>query len=69
LKLLKGDSLTNAAILLFGKEPEKFFNQIGVKCIKFMGVDVTGEMLDFKEIEGDLFSEVEEVERFIFSNI
>jgi len=69
LKLFKGDSLTNVAILLFGRTPEKFFNQIGIKCIKFKGIDVTGEMLDFKEIEGDLFSEVEEVEKFIFSSI
>jgi len=69
LKLLKGDSLTNAAILLFGRTPEKFFNQIGIKCVKFKGIDVTGEMLDFKEIENDLFTEVEEVEKFIFSNI
>jgi len=69
LKLLKGDSLTNAAILLFGRTPEKFFNQIGIKCVKFKGIDVTGEMLDFKEIENDLFTEVQEVEKFIFSNI
>jgi len=69
LKLLKGVSLANAAILLFGRTPEKFFNQIGVKCIRFKGIDVTGEMLDFKEIENDLFTEVQEVEKFIFSNI
>jgi len=69
LKLLKGDSLTNVAILLFGRTPEKFFNQIGIKCVKFKGIDVTGEMLDFKEIENDLFTEVEEVEKFIFSSI
>jgi len=69
LKLLKGEAITNAGILLFGKNPGMFFNQIGIKCIKFKGIDVTGEMLDFKEIEGDLFTEVEEVEKFIFSNI
>jgi len=69
LKLFKGDSLTNVAILLFGRTPEKFFNQIGIKCVKFKGIDVTGEMLDFKEIENDLFTEVEEVEKFIFSSI
>ena len=69
LKLLKGASLANAAILLFGRSPEKFFNQIGIKCIRFKGIGVTGEMLDFKEIENDLFTEVEEVEKFIFSSI
>ena len=69
LKLLKGVSLANAAILLFGRTPEKFFNQIEIKCIRFKGIDVTGEMLDLKEIENDLFTEVQEVEKFIFSNI
>ncbi|RLF70746.1 MAG: hypothetical protein DRN55_08215 [Thermoplasmata archaeon] len=69
LKLLKGNALTNAAILLFGREPERIFNQIGIKCVRFKGMDVSNEMLDFKEIEGTLFTEVEEVEKFIFSNI
>jgi len=66
---LKGDALTNAGILLFGKNPQEFFHQASIKCIRFKGTDVTGEMLDFKEIESDLFTEVEEVEKFIFNNI
>ncbi len=69
LKLMKGDSLTNAALLLFGKNPQQYFPQASVKCIRFKGIDVTEEMLDFKEIESDLFTEVAEVERFIFNNI
>ena len=66
---MKGDALTNAGILLFGKNPQEFFHQASIKCIRFKGTDVTGEMLDFKEIESDLFTEVEEVEKFIFNNI
>ena len=66
---MKGDALTNAAILLFGKNPQEFFHQASIKCIRFKGTDVTGEMLDFKEIGSDLFTEVEEVEKFIFNNI
>jgi len=69
LKLLKGDALTNAGILLFGKNPQEFFHQASIKCIRFKGTDVAGEMLDFKEIESDLFTEVEEVEKLIFNNI
>jgi len=69
LKLLKEDVLCNAGILLFGKNPQEYFPQASIKCIHFKGMDVTGEMLDFKEIGTDLFSEVEEVEKFIFSNI
>jgi len=69
LKLLKGDALTNASILLFGKDPQSYFPQACVKCIRFKGIDVTGEMLDFKEVNSDLLTQVEEVEKFIFNNI
>ncbi len=69
LKLMKGDDLTNACVLLFGKNPQDSFTQAGVKCIRFKGTDVTADMLDFKEIEGDLFTQIDEAEKFIFSNI
>ncbi|MEW6685137.1 MAG: helix-turn-helix domain-containing protein [Candidatus Edwardsbacteria bacterium] len=69
LKLMKNEELMNAGVLLFAKRPEDTFIQSGVKCIRFKGTDVAGDMLDFKEIEGDLFSLVAEVEKFIFSNI
>ena len=69
LRLLKGNLLCNAGILLFGKNPQEYFPQASIKCIRFKGTDVASEMLDFKEIETDLLSEVEEVKRFIFNNI
>ena len=69
LKLLKGDALTNAGILLFGKNPQEFFHQASIKCIRFKGTDVTGEMLDFKEIESDLFTEVEEAENLYSAHL
>jgi len=69
LKLVKGNKLTNACVLLFGKNPQDFFTQASVKCIRFRGTDVATDMLDFKDIEGDLFSQVAEVENFIFRNI
>ena len=66
---MKGDALTNAGILLFGKNPQEFFHQASIKCIRFKGTDVTGEMLDFKEIESDLFTEVEEVENLYSAHL
>ncbi len=69
LKLIKGEKLTNACILLFGKNPQDFFIQAGVKCIRFKGTDITADMLDFKDAEGDLFEQLEETENFIFRNI
>ena len=69
LKLMKNENLTNAAILLFAKNPQDFFIQSGIKAIRFKGTDVTGEMLDFKDVESDLISEVESIENFIYQNI
>jgi ATP-dependent DNA helicase RecG len=69
LKLMREESLTNACILLFGKNPQDFFIQAGVKCIRFKGIDITADMLDFKDAEGDIFEQLEETENFIFRNI
>jgi len=66
---MKEESLTNACVLLFGKNPQDFFIQAGVKCIRFKGTDITADMLDFKDAEGDLFEQLEETENFIFRNI
>jgi len=60
LKLIKGDHITNAGILLFGKNPNEFFEHAKIKCIRFKGYDVTGEIIDLKEISGNLFTQVEE---------
>ena len=37
LKLMKNENLTNAAILLFAKNPQDFFIQSGIKAIRFKG--------------------------------
>ncbi len=69
LKLMKTDNLTNASVLLFGKDPQNFFIQSEVKCIRFKGTKVTAPMIDMKGIEGDLIDQVKEVEKFIFNHI
>lgn len=56
LKLMKGRKPTNAAILLFGA-PEDFYPQCEIKCIRFKGLDVTGEMLDLKPINGSVINQ------------
>jgi ATP-dependent DNA helicase RecG len=69
LKLIKADKLTNAAILLFGKDTPSFFLQAELKLIKFKGVDETGPMLDFKTVGGDVITLLEKAESFIFDHI
>ena len=69
LRLSDDTRLTNAAALLFGKEPDRFFTKPEVKCIRFKGTGVTGEMIDFKVVKGNLFDQMIETERFIYNNI
>ncbi|MCL0061803.1 hypothetical protein M1N62_02440 [Thermodesulfovibrionales bacterium] len=69
LKLLKERKLTNAAILLFGKNPQKFFLQTVIKAIRFKGTDVTEDMIDFKTMEGDILIQLKRAEDFIFEHI
>lgn len=69
LKLLKDGKPTNGAVLLFAKHPQRVFLQSEVKCIRFKGVTVTGEMIDLRTIDGDVFNQMVEAEKFIFNNI
>ncbi|MEA2054700.1 MAG: putative DNA binding domain-containing protein [Candidatus Thermoplasmatota archaeon] len=69
LKLLKAGKPTNGAVLLFGKDPQRRFIQSEVKCIRFKGVSVTGEMIDLRTVDGDVFDQLIEAEKFIFNNI
>ncbi|HJH25414.1 MAG TPA: hypothetical protein C5S37_01290 [Methanophagales archaeon] len=69
LKLTRNKKLTNAAILLFCKNPQKFFTRPEVKCIRFKGTDAAGKMLDFKVIQTNLFDQLTESEKFIYNNI
>ena len=69
LKLFQAGKLTNAAILLFGKKPQDLFLQATVKAIRFKGSDVSGEMIDFKTIEGNILSQLKKAEDFIFEHI
>ena len=69
MKLAKANRLTNAGVLLFAKDPQKYFLQAVVKVIRFKGITVTGEMLDFKMYEGDIISQLKRAEDFIFEHI
>ena len=69
LKLVRNRMLTNASVLLFGKNPQQFFIQSEVKCIRFKGTGVTAPMIDMKVIEGNLIDQVIDAEKFIFDHI
>jgi ATP-dependent DNA helicase RecG len=69
LGLVKGGFLTNASVLLFAENPQKFFPQAQVRCAKFRGNDVTQPFIDMAVIEGNIWEQIDEAEKFVLSNI
>lgn len=69
LKLLKNGKVTNAAVLLFGKNPQDFFIQSEVKCIRFKGNSVTKPMIDLKAVKGNVINQLKKVEGFVYEHI
>ena len=68
LGLLSNSRLLNAAVILFGKRPEKFFPNAKLRCAVF-GTDNTSFIIDRQEFTGDLFYLIEKAEEYIFKNI
>lgn len=58
LELAKGEHLTNADILLFSKNPNKFFKYTYTDCVLLKGTDRTN-ILDRKTFSGNLFSQLD----------
>lgn len=65
--LYKNGDFTNAAVLLFGKNPVKFFPQVRVRLSVFK-TDKTGEELLYDKIfDGNLFKSIRQIAFFISS--
>lgn len=69
LELKKGGKYTNAAILLFGKNPKKYFMQAETRCGRFKGTDAASPFIDMKVFEGNLFEQRDKAVEFIENNI
>ena len=69
LHLLKEGMPTNAAILLFGKDPQQFIHQAEIRCGHFSGTDVTSPCISMKVIGGPLMLQIDDTISFILSEI
>jgi ATP-dependent DNA helicase RecG len=69
LNLVTNDELTNAAILMFGRNPQNFFLQTEMRCAKFKGTKAVKPFIDMKVIGGTVYKQVEEGEKFVLGNI
>ena len=69
LHLLKNGMPTNAAILIFGKDPQQFIHQSKIRCGHFSGTDVTSPCISMKVIGGPLMHQIDDTVGFILSEI
>lgn len=65
LDLIRGGKLTNAAILLFGKRPKKFFLQAEVKCVQLPDTEVHKAFPSYKIYDSNLFEQVDQAVGFV----
>ena len=68
LGLLKGNKLLNAAILLFGRFPTKFFPQAETKCARFKGAEPL-EFIDMKVFNGNILDQRDDALSFVKEHI
>ncbi|MBE6301730.1 MAG: DUF4062 domain-containing protein [Parabacteroides distasonis] len=61
--------LANAAVLLFGKKPQKYFITSEVKCVQFYGNIVEKPMPAYQIYRGDVFELVDQATSFVMSRI
>jgi len=70
LNLLNAENrVKNAAILLFGKHPQRFFITSEVKCVQFYGDEVAKPIPSYQVYQGDLFELVTQAVDFVASRI
>jgi len=68
LKLTYDEKLINAAILIFGKDPQRFFIQAKVRCGRFKGITAP-DFIDMKIIDENIIDQIDNAEKFVLSHI
>jgi predicted HTH transcriptional regulator len=67
--LLRDGRPTNAAILLFGKNPHRFFNNAQVHCFHFHGTEKRKPIASQQPYEGRLIEVIDEAVEFVLGKI
>ena len=69
LHLLRDDCPTNAAILLFGREPQRFLPAVEVRCMHFHATEVQRPVPFYRIFKGTLFEQVDLAADFVLSKL
>jgi ATP-dependent DNA helicase RecG len=68
LNLIEEKKLTNAALLLFGKSPQRYFLQTEVRCARFKGTEAVKPFVDMKVFDGDITEQVNKALNFVLEH-
>ena len=68
LGLTRDGQITNAAILLFGRDPQQFFLQAETRCARFKGMEPI-EFIDMKVLRGSIIDQREDAVEFVKEHI
>lgn len=69
LNLFDGGQPTNAALMLFGRDPQRFLLTSEVKCMHFHGTEVRKPIPSYQIYKGTVFDLVEQSVDFVMSKI
>ena len=69
MNLIEGTRISNAAILLFGKNPQRFFITSEIKCAHFHGTEITKPIPSYQVYKGDVFQMIAQAVDFVLSKI
>jgi len=69
LDLIRGERISNAALLLFGKKPQHFFITSEVRCAHFHGVRVSKPIPSYQVYRGDVFEMIADAVSFVLSKL
>jgi len=69
LGVMNGGLPTHAAILFFGKDPQRFFIQSEVRCARFKGEEVSSTYLNMNVLHGRIDQLIEDTNRFIAQTV
>ena len=69
LNLMEGTRPTNAAILLFGSEPQRFHRTAETKCVRCHGTKYLRPFASQQIYTGDLFDQVDQARDFVLGKL
>jgi len=67
--LTADNKITNAGILLFGKNPQQFIQKAYITVVRYPETTVTDTILDSKDFFGDLFDQIDKTDQYLREHI